>query len=90
MDKQSTIRVTEQELYELCSQSIRRSTMTDPVMFNSRLKHEVSKSFRLLSSMEKTSADWFHKRATGFLLIAGVSFFALVIKIFCESFWRIH
>ena len=90
MDKQLTIKISEQELYELCSQSIRRSTMTDPVMFNSRLKHEVSRTFRLMQSMEKGSADWFHKRASGFLLIAMVSFFALTIKIFCENFWRIH
>lgn len=89
--KSPTIKITEQELYEVCHKIVqgewlKRNDFSPAV----NVKEEVRHHFRLMSSIEKKPARWIHRKSRNLFLFAAASFFALAIKIFCENFWRFH
>lgn len=90
METEPRVKITERELYELSRDVILNTTKRHPMEFNARLMYEVSKSFRLMQSMEKPKAYWFHKRWHGFLLMTTTGFFLLLTKIAIETYWGIH
>lgn len=89
MKSQPTIRITEQELYELSKGAIDHSMyFKSQMQFDSKLRHEVARHFRLVSSMARPSK--ISRQGSTIFLVAGLSFLFLAVKIFCETFWRIH
>jgi hypothetical protein len=86
---QRTIRVTEQELYELNSLIISQVTNLDPSRFNRKLQYETERTFGLLGSLnESQPAKWFPSRT--FMMMAALSFVLLAGKILIESHFNIH
>lgn len=83
-----TVRISEQDLYDICKTSISDSAMIDPIRFSSKLKHEVSKNFNLLASMEKPKKRMSNKNAHRLIIFAFVSFLALTIKMGCEGYFQ--
>lgn len=90
METEPRVKITERELYELSRDVILNTMERDPMEFNARLMYEVSKSFRLMKSMEKPKAYWFHKKWNGFLFMTTTGFFLLLTKIAIETYWGIH
>lgn len=82
------VRISEQELYEICKVSISHSSMVDPIMFNSKLKHEVSKNFRMLTAMDRPSFRFSNKATNRLIQVAAVSFVLLTIKMGCEGYFH--
>jgi hypothetical protein len=83
-----TVRISEQELYEICRNSIVESHKVDPISFNSKLRYEVAKNFRLMSQMEKPKTRVSNKAAHRLIIFALVSFLALTLKMGCEGYFQ--
>lgn len=92
MDRSRTIRLTEQELYEICHGIIGgENFQINKFSAPKNVAVEVERNFKLLYSMEKPrSTSWFSKHTNNLIFFALISFVALSGKMIIENFLGNH
>lgn len=85
MKRKNTISLTEQELYEITRDFVAKASGKHPMEFNAKLMHEISKTYSMLSSIERERLAWHEKHTNKIFFFALVSFLFLTAKILAEN-----
>lgn len=90
MDRLRTIRLTEQELYEITRDICQEVTAMDACRYKAKLMFEVSRTYNLLIQMEKPKSSLYKKHTNRLMFFALISFVALSGKMIIENFMGNH